>query len=260
MITLPTRETSAPAPLIRLEGIVKTYCTGELEIPVLKSISLTIPRGAMVALMGSSGSGKTTLLNILGCLDRPTAGRYWLDGEEVSGCSTAERARLRRRKIGFVFQTFHLLPRTTALDNVRMPLAYLHDRVAERQGHERAERLLARVGLAGRREHQPSQLSGGEQQRVAIARALVNGPVLLLADEPTGNLDSQTSQDILHLFQELNAEGLTVLLVTHDAEVAGHARDIIRIRDGLLEGRASDLSALAARAAPSGEFRMPQTS
>lgn len=228
-----------PVPLpevIRLESVSKTYQTGEIKIPVLKDVTLTIQRGDMVALMGASGSGKTTLMNILGCLDRPTAGRYWLDGEEVADYTASERARLRSRKIGFVFQSFNLLARTTALENLLVPMSYLPVRPPEREGRARAEALLTSVGLGGRFTHIPSQLSGGEQQRVAIARALVNRPVMLLADEPTGNLDSQTSAEILQLFQDLNAQGLTILMVTHDSDVAGHARHIIRIRDGRLEG------------------------
>jgi ABC-type lipoprotein export system ATPase subunit len=222
--------------LIRLENIVKTYRTGELAVPVLRGISLTVSRGELVALMGASGSGKTTLMNILGLLDRPSSGRYFFEGKEVSRLTAAQRARLRSRRIGFVFQGFHLLPRTSALDNVRMPLAYAADQPPDREARERAAALLRRVGLGGRLGASPAQLSGGEQQRVAIARALVNHPVLLLADEPTGNLDSRTSAEILRLVQELNADGLTVVLVTHDPEVAGHARRILRIRDGRLEG------------------------
>jgi ABC-type lipoprotein export system ATPase subunit len=222
--------------LIRLEDISKVYHTGAIEIPVLKGISMTIRRGELTALMGASGSGKTTLMNILGCLDRPSGGRYWLDGVDVAALSPAGRARLRSRKIGFVFQSFHLLPRTSALDNVLMPLTYAADPPSDREARQRARSLLERVGLGARTDRAPSQLSGGEQQRVAIARALVNRPVLLLADEPTGNLDSRTSAEILRLFQELNAEGLTVLLVTHDPEVASHAGRVIRIRDGRIAG------------------------
>jgi ABC-type lipoprotein export system ATPase subunit len=242
--------------LIRLEDISKVYRTGELAVPVLKGVSLTIRRGEMVALMGASGSGKTTLMNILGCLDRPSGGRYRLDGEDVSTLSAAQRARLRSRKIGFVFQSFHLLPRTSALDNVLMPLTYAAEPLSDAEARARATGLLQRVGLGGRLDRVPGQLSGGEQQRVAIARALVNRPVLLLADEPTGNLDSRTSAEILRLFQELNAEGLTVLLVTHDPEVASHAGRIIRIRDGHIEGgeppavRPAVTAALAAVTSP----------
>lgn len=222
--------------LIRLEDIRKTYTMGELEVPVLKGVSLAIDRGDLVALTGASGSGKTTLMNILGCLDRPTSGRYWLDGEEVSQLSADARAMVRNRKIGFVFQNFNLLPRTSALENVMMPLAYTAGHLSEREGRKRATELLERVGLGERLHHEPSQLSGGQQQRVAIARSLVNRPPLLFADEPTGNLDSKTSQEILEMFQRLNREeGITIILVTHDAGVAGHARRVIRMRDGLIE-------------------------
>ena len=222
--------------LIRLENVTKTYLLGEVELPVLKGISLTIDRGEMVALMGASGSGKSTLMNILGCLDRPTSGRYWLDRQDDTELSADERAIVRGNKLGFVFQNFNLLARTSALENVMMPLTYSHQHPSEKECRARATELLRRVGLGDRMHHEPSQLSGGQQQRVAIARALVNRPSLLFADEPTGNLDSRTSQEILAMFQRLNAEdGLTVLLVTHDAEVASHARRAIHIRDGLIE-------------------------
>lgn len=221
--------------LIRLEGIEKTYHLGEVDVPVLKGVSLTIQRGELIALVGSSGSGKTTLMNLLGCLDRPTAGRYWLDGEEVSAMSADERALVRNRKIGFVFQSFNLLPRTSAMDNVTMPLTYAADPTAEQHADEQAHALLERVGLGDRLEHEPSQMSGGQQQRVAIARALVNQPPILLADEPTGNLDSRTTAEILAMFQRLNEEGITIILVTHDPEVAAHAKRVIRMRDGLIE-------------------------
>jgi len=221
---------------IQLEDIYKTYHIGEVDVPVLRGVSLTIERGEMVALMGASGSGKTTLMNLLGCLDRPTSGRYWLEGEEVSRLSADQRALVRNHKIGFVFQNFHLLPRTSALENVTMPLAYTAQNLSERECRHRAQRVLERVGLGDRLHHDPSQLSGGQQQRVAIARALVNHPPLLFADEPTGNLDSRTSAEILRMFQELNArDGITIILVTHDADVAGHARRTIRIRDGRIE-------------------------
>lgn len=221
--------------LIKLEDICKTYHLGEMDVPVLKGVSLTIERGELVALMGASGSGKTTLMNILGCLDRPTSGKFWLDGEEISQVSSDDRAMIRNRKIGFVFQNFNLLPRTSALDNVMMPLAYTARNLSEREGRDRARQMLERVGLGERVDHEPSQLSGGQQQRVAIARALVNSPPILLADEPTGNLDSKTSIEILGMFQKLNAEeGITIILVTHDANVAGHAKRVIHIRDGLI--------------------------
>jgi ABC-type lipoprotein export system ATPase subunit len=222
--------------LIKLEDICKTYYLGEIDVPVLKGVSLTIARGEMVALMGASGSGKTTLMNILGCLDRPTSGRYWLDGQEISRLSSDERARIRSAKIGFVFQSFNLLARTTALDNVIMPLSYSASRLTMREARKRGAALLERVGLEHRLDHEPSQLSGGQQQRVAIARALVNDPPLLFADEPTGNLDSRTSKEILQMFQRLCAEeGITVVLVTHDAGVAGYAQRAIRMSDGLIE-------------------------
>jgi ABC-type lipoprotein export system ATPase subunit len=223
--------------LIRLVDIQKTYLLGEIELPVLKGISLEIRRGEMVALMGASGSGKTTLMNILGCLDRPTSGKYWLDQQEVSQLSSDARALMRNRKMGFVFQNFNLLPRTSALENVMMPLSYSSGHLSDRDARLRATAVLERVGLGARLHHEPSQLSGGQQQRVAIARALINEPPLLLADEPTGNLDSHTSREILGMFQRLNKEeGITIVLVTHDAEVARHAERIIRIQDGLIQG------------------------
>jgi ABC-type lipoprotein export system ATPase subunit len=222
--------------LIRLDDVRKTYHLGEVDVPVLKGISLTITRGEMVALMGASGSGKTTLMNILGCLDRPSSGRYRLDGEEVSQLSLNARALLRNRKIGFVFQNFNLLPRTSALDQVLMPLSYAPHPVPDREARRRAKALLERVGLGDRLHHEPSQLSGGQQQRVAIARALVNNPPVVFADEPTGNLDSHTSEEVLRMFERLNREdGITIILVTHDAGVAGHARRTVRIRDGLID-------------------------
>jgi ABC-type lipoprotein export system ATPase subunit len=221
--------------LIKLVDLHKTYHLGEMDVPVLKGVSLTIKRGEMVALMGTSGSGKTTLMNILGCLDRPTSGQYWLDGEEVSQLSADGRALVRNRKIGFVFQSFNLLARTSALDNVIMPLSYTARDLSSREARKRGIALLQRVGLGERLDHEPSQLSGGQQQRVAIARALVNRPPLLFADEPTGNLDSRTSKEILQMFQALNAEeGITIVLVTHDAGVAGYAKRTIRVHDGLI--------------------------
>ena len=246
--------------LIRLVDIHKTYHLGEVSVPVLKGVSLTIDRGELAALMGTSGSGKTTLMNLLGCLDRPTSGQYWLDGEEISRLSADERAMIRNRKIGFVFQNFNLLPRTSALENVMMPLSYTAQHLAEREARERAKALLQRVGLGDRLDHEPSQLSGGQQQRVAIARALINHPPLLFADEPTGNLDSKTSEEILRMFQQLNAEeGITIILVTHDPGVAHHARRVIRIRDGLIEdGPAPSANGAAAPALAAAAGLLPQ--
>ena len=222
--------------LIRLEGITKTYHLGQVDVSVLKGISLSIHQGEMVALMGASGSGKTTLMNILGCLDRPSGGRYWLEGQEISTLSPNERAIVRVTKIGFVFQNFNLLPRTPSLQNVVMPLDYGLHRPAIAKARESGRKLLEHVGLADRMDHEPSQMSGGQQQRVAIARALINAPLLLLADEPTGNLDSHTSVEILRMFQRLNSEGLTVVLVTHDPRVATYAHRVIHMTDGLIEG------------------------
>ncbi len=221
--------------LLVLRDVRKTYHLGEVDLPVLKGVSLTVAKGELVALMGASGSGKSTLMNILGCLDHPTSGEYWLDGQEISGASANDRARLRNRLIGFVFQSFNLLARTSALENVLMPLTYSAEPLSEREMRQRANDLLLNIGLGDRLDHQPSQLSGGQQQRVAIARALVNRPRLLLADEPTGNLDSRTSEEILQMISHLNqAEGLTVILVTHDPGVARHAKRVIHIRDGLI--------------------------
>ena len=218
--------------LIELQNICKSYRVGEMDVPVLRNISLTIERGEYVALMGASGSGKSTLMNILGCLDRPTSGKYYLDGEEVGSLSGDARAMVRNRKIGFVFQSFNLLPRTSALDNVIMPLSYTNAHLSSREAKRRGEEILRRVGLAERMKHTPAQLSGGQQQRVAIARALVNRPPVLFADEPTGNLDSRTSVDVMKMFDELHAEGITIILVTHSAEIASCAKRTIQIRDG----------------------------
>ncbi len=229
--------------LIELHDICKTYSLGELDVPVLKGVSQQVARSEYVALMGASGSGKSTLMNILGCLDHPTSGQYWLDGREISGLSPKERARLRNRMIGFVFQSFNLLPRMTAFENVVMPLMYCRDSLTEREMERRAAELLERVGLSGRIHHRPLQLSGGEQQRVAIARSLINRPQVLFADEPTGNLDSRTSEEILDLFQQLNdVDRITLIMVTHDTGVAQHAQRIIRIRDGLIDSGAASSS------------------
>ncbi|HBZ56238.1 MAG TPA: macrolide ABC transporter ATP-binding protein [Syntrophobacteraceae bacterium] len=221
--------------LIELRNIVKTYQLGEIQLQVLKDISLGIGRGEFVALMGTSGSGKTTLMNILGCLDRPTSGQYYFDGSDVANLTPDKQAQLRNEKLGFVFQNFNLLPRTSALDNVIMPLTYSGDHLSDGDARRRATELLQRVGLGERLDHEPSQLSGGQQQRVAIARALVNRPQLLFADEPTGNLDSHTSEEVLEIFQRLNQdEGVTIVLVTHDEEVARCAKRVIRIHDGAI--------------------------
>ena len=221
--------------LIRIQDLYKTYHLGEVDVPVLRGISLTIQHGEMVALMGASGSGKTTLMNILGCLDRPSSGEYWLDGEDMSHLTPNERALVRTKKLGFVFQSFNLLARTSALNNVIMPLDYAPKWPSQAESERLATALLGRVGLADRLDHEPSQMSGGQQQRVAIARSLVNRPALVLADEPTGNLDSKTSVEILQMFRELNAEGITVILVTHDPKVATFADRVIRIKDGQVE-------------------------
>ena len=222
-------------PLVELEDIRKAYRMGDIVLPVLKGVSLSVFGGELLALMGTSGSGKSTLMNILGCLDRPDSGRYRLDGQEMSHLSADQRAVARNRKLGFVFQSFNLLPRTSALDNVAMPLSYSVDPLPEREVRRRAEEMLEQVGLKDRLGHEPSRLSGGQQQRVAIARALINQPRLLLADEPTGNLDSRTSKEVLTMFQQLNAkEGLTIIMVTHDAQVARFAQRVIHIHDGMI--------------------------
>ena len=220
--------------LIELHDIRKTYSLGEIDVPVLKGITLSIEKGEYVALMGASGSGKSTLMNILGCLDRPTSGDYLFDGREVGRLSGDERAKLRNKHIGFVFQSFNLLPRTSALENVCMPLYYTAGDISSREAAKRGRAMLERVGLAERMHHEPSQLSGGQQQRVAIARALVNRPPVLFADEPTGNLDSKTSVEVMNLFEELNKEGITIILVTHATEVADCAKRTIHIQDGLI--------------------------
>jgi putative ABC transport system ATP-binding protein len=225
-------------PLIWIEELHKTYRVGEVDLHVLKGVSLRIERGEMVAIMGASGSGKTTLMNIIGCMDRPTSGRYRLDAEELSLVKPDRLAYIRNKKFGFVFQSFNLLARTSALENVELPLLYWND-LPGRERSSRAMASLTQVGLEDRVKHHPSQLSGGQQQRVAIARALVNQPQILLADEPTGNLDSKSEAEVMALFHALHKKGQTVILVTHNQDIAAHAQRTIRIRDGLiLEGAA----------------------
>ena len=220
--------------LVRLVDVHKTYRTGEMEVPAVRGVSLEIKGGEFVALMGASGSGKSTLMNILGCLDRPTRGHYILDGADVSGLDRDRLADIRNGKIGFVFQNFNLLPRTSARENVELPLVYSAQSLAHSELRERADRVLASVGLAGREDHYPSQLSGGQQQRVAIARALINQPEVLLADEPTGNLDSRTSVEIMVIFQQLNERGITVIMVTHEPDIAAYAKRNVMMRDGVI--------------------------
>jgi putative ABC transport system ATP-binding protein len=226
--------TSEKIPTIRLDGVYKTYDLGEIQVQALRGVSLEIYPGEFVAIMGASGSGKSTLMNILGCLDKPTRGRYYLDGKDVSGLTKDELAKIRSQKIGFVFQQFNLLARTSALENVELPTIYAGIPIEERA--RRAQAALNRVGLADRSGHFPSQLSGGQQQRVAIARGLVNNPSLLLADEPTGNLDSRTSVEIMEILQNLNDErGLTVVIVTHEPDIAQYAKRALEFRDGKMK-------------------------
>src|SRR6266853_1362495 len=220
--------------VVKLTDVHKTYRTGDVEVYAVRGVSLEIQRGEFVALMGASGSGKSTLMNILGCLDRPTAGRYILDEAEVSELNRDQLADIRNTKIGFVFQNFNLLPRTSARENVELPLLYGTRGLTNAQLKEKADAVLASVGLAGREDHHPSQLSGGQQQRVAIARALVNDPEVVLADEPTGNLDSRTSVEIMGIFQQLNERGITIIMVTHEQDIAACARRNAVMRDGIL--------------------------
>jgi putative ABC transport system ATP-binding protein len=221
-------------PVIELDHIYKTYTMGEMEVHALRGISLTIREGEFVAIMGTSGSGKSTMMNIIGCLDRPTKGSYILDGQDVSEMSKDERADIRNKKLGFVFQGFNLLSRTSALENVELPMLYAGIESGERQ--RRAAEALAAVGLVGREHSHPNQLSGGQQQRVAIARALVNDPALILADEPTGNLDSRTSVEVMEIFQRLNRErGITLILVTHEHDIADYADRVIVFKDGKIK-------------------------
>ncbi|HIX89072.1 MAG TPA: ABC transporter ATP-binding protein [Candidatus Akkermansia intestinavium] len=231
--------------MIELKNITKVYHLGEIDLPVLKGISLKIEDGEFVSLTGASGSGKSTLMNILGCLDHPSGGEYWIDGRNVAGLNADQRARLRNDRIGFVFQNFNLLPRTSALENVMMPAAYHHPALPNAEIRRRALELIRLVGLEERMHHTPAQLSGGQQQRVAIARSLINNPGILLADEPTGNLDSTTSVEVMNMFRELNRrKGLTVIIVTHDPKTAAFTDRAINMSDGLiLEGVSEELSA-----------------
>jgi putative ABC transport system ATP-binding protein len=219
--------------IIRILDLHRSYEMGSERIRALDGVSLEIRRNEYVAIMGPSGSGKSTMMNLLGCLDTPSAGEYWLNGQEVSRLSDDELARVRNREIGFVFQTFNLLPRATALHNVELPLVYAGLRARERR--ERAEEALERVGLGHRMDHRPNELSGGQRQRVAIARALVNRPSILLADEPTGNLDSTTSEEIMRVFADLHRAGQTVIMVTHEPDIAAHAERVVVLRDGRVE-------------------------
>jgi putative ABC transport system ATP-binding protein len=219
--------------IIRLSGITREYMMGSERVRALRGVDLEIHRNEYVAIMGPSGSGKSTMMNMLGCLDTPTAGRYWLNGHEVSEMRDDDLARIRNREIGFVFQTFNLLPRASALANVELPLVYAGTSARDRR--RRAETALQRVGLGERMHHKPNELSGGQRQRVAIARALVNEPSILLADEPTGNLDSATSEDIMRVFRTLHAQGQTVILVTHEPEIAAHAHRVVLLRDGRVD-------------------------
>ena len=222
----------APAPLVAAAGIEKVYRSGDVPVQALRGVSLELLPGDFAAIMGASGSGKSTFMNIMGCLDRPTKGSYLLDGEDVSRLSRDALAGVRGRSIGFVFQGFNLLARTSAIENVELPMLY--QGVPARERRQRASEALERVGLGRRLDHTPAQLSGGQQQRVAIARALVNRPKLVLADEPTGNLDSATSEEVMGIFQRLNEEGITILLVTHEPDIAAHARRIVVFKDGLI--------------------------
>jgi len=234
------------ASVIRIEDLIKIYTMGEVEVRALDGVSLSIEPGEFVAVMGPSGSGKSTFMNIVGCLDRPTSGHYYLDGTDVSSLNRDQRAEIRNEKIGFVFQAFNLLARTSALENVELPLIYSSNGGTSASRAQKARECLNIVGLAGREDHFPSQLSGGQQQRVAIARALINEPKMILADEPTGNLDSKTSEEVMAVFQKLNDEGKTVVLITHEPDIAQFSRRVVGFRDGrVVEDRAVDRRKLA---------------
>ena len=243
----------AAGPVVEARGLEKVYRMGDVEVHALRGVSLSIEAGEFLAIMGASGSGKSTFMNLVGCLDRPTRGTYLLNGRDVGKLSRDQLARVRGQQIGFVFQGFNLLPRTSSIENVELPLLY--QGVNARERRQRAAEALSRVGLGDRLEHTPSQLSGGQQQRVAIARALVNRPILLLADEPTGNLDSRTSVEVMGIFQDLNEQGLTVALVTHESDIAEHARRVVTFKDGLV---LSDVP-LARRRLAREELRAEQT-
>jgi putative ABC transport system ATP-binding protein len=243
---VPGAEPTAPGPVLRVKGLGRDYVMGSETVHALRAVDLTVARNEYLAIMGPSGSGKSTLMNILGCLESPSQGDYWLNGVLVSGMTDTELAHIRNREIGFVFQTFNLLARATALRNVELPLVYAGVRAEER--HRRAAETLARVQLGDRMHHRPNELSGGQRQRVAIARALVTAPALLLADEPTGNLDTRTGEEVLALFAELHAEGQTIVVVTHELDVAAHAQRRIVLRDGAIES--DDTARRAPGAAP----------
>ena len=221
--------------ILQMSGICKDYLQGKMTVPVLRDIDFSMEEGEYVAIMGPSGSGKTTLMNIVGCLDQATSGTFFLDGEDISKCSDNRMSDIRLKKIGFVFQNFQLLPRQSALDNVALPLCYAG--IAKKERRERAAAALERVGLGGRMDIKPNQLSGGQKQRVAIARAMVNRPRILLADEPTGALDSRSGEQVMKLFESLHSEGVSILMITHDAGIASHAERIVEIRDGRLNNR-----------------------
>ena len=222
------------ATVIKLDNIHKTYHTGEVDVFAVRGVSLDIAQGEFVAIMGASGSGKSTMMNIIGCLDRPTEGHYFLDGVDVSHLDRDELAAIRNKKLGFVFQGFNLLSRTSALENVELPMLYTHAHLTSAEQRERAIHALQVVGLADRADHHPNQLSGGQQQRVAIARALVNSPAVLLADEPTGNLDTRTSAEVMGVFQKLNEEGITIVMVTHELDIASYTKRNVIMRDGVV--------------------------